>query len=121
MNGNENEQKRPTSVLRRHAKAIIVIIMAAAFLLPTALVLASSSQNPSDSSGYSQNGTGSDTTITDFTKLTRDQRRQIVEGSPGANLTDDQKKEFINTGQITSGGSSPQDDTSAQTGKGNPK
>lgn len=117
MNANERDQGKPTGVLRRHAKAIIVIIVAVAFLLPTALVLVGSVQGPSDGGGdYSDTGTGSDAPITDFTKLTRDERRRIIEGSPGANLTDAQKKEFIDTGMITSGGESSQDGT--QTPKG---
>lgn len=116
MNANEKEQGRPTGILRRHAKAIIVFIVAVAFLLPTALVLADSMQGQSAESdgGYSRTDAGSDATITDFTKLTRDERRQIIKGSPGANLTDAQKKEFIDTGMITS--ASPQDGTHAPKG-----
>lgn len=86
--------------MNRHAKAIIGLIIAVAFILPMALVVIG---------GIADNG-GTPTPTTqaqspedmDFTKLSRADRKRILDSVPNKEkLTDAQKKEFLDTGRIT--------------------
>lgn len=87
--------------MNRHAKAIIGLIIAVAFILPMALVviggIADDSGTPSPTQVQSQSSQDMD-----FTKLSRADRKRILDSVPNKDsLTDAQKKEFLDTGRIT--------------------
>lgn len=89
--------------MNRHAKAIIGLIIAVAFILPMSLVviggIADDGGTPASTQAQAQSQPSEDM---DFTKLSKADRKRILDSVPNKDsLTDAQKKEFLDTGRIT--------------------
>ena len=89
--------------MNRYGKTIVVLIIAVAFILPTAMVIiggtADDTGAPAPTQAQAQSASPEDM---DFTKLSRSDRKRILDSVPNKDaLTDAQKKEFLDTGRIT--------------------
>lgn len=89
--------------MNRYGKTIVVLLMAAAFILPTAMVfigdMSGGTDAPAPTQAQAQSTSPEDM---DFTKLSRSDRKRILDSVPNKDaLSDAQKKEFLDTGRIT--------------------
>lgn len=104
----ENKKQRKKIILR----SVIGLILAVSILLPLVMV---SFNSLSAGANQSAMASSSSTSI-DPTKLTKAQRKELLNSDTGK-LTDEQKKEFIETGSIsgtTTSSSSPSEKVTAK-------
>ena len=103
----ENRKQRKRIMLR----SVIGLILAVSILLPLVMVSFNSLSAGANQSAIA----GSSSTSIDPTKLTKAQRKELL-NSDTDKLTDEQKKEFIETGSIsgtTTSSSSPSEEVTA--------